>query len=250
MTEDELRELIRETIIELLAPRRALVLFTGALLGFDAAAAGLEQVVADGIELDCVQTPSAERILDQDRIRAIGIGQASTDLVYDHEMLIVATLTANIAAKAAHGIADCLASNLFAEFIMAGRPVVAVRTASCPDSPEKRERFPRMPASYAARLRANLADLASYGVELTDAAALHRCVVATWHRRLSGPAPVMVAEPAGMPVTCPLSLISHQVVQTLPPGTQLRISPRARVTALAGDAAASRSIRIVRVQEV
>ena len=170
MTEDQLRELIRQTIEEILnpQPRRALVLFTGALLGFEDALDGLAAVAADGVELDYVQTPSAARILDQERIAAVGMTEVSNKLVREHQMLIVPTLTVNIAAKVVHGIGDCLASNLLAEFIMANRPVVAVESAATPDSPEKQGWFPRMPAAYAARLRRNLAELADFGSDHPD----------------------------------------------------------------------------------
>ncbi len=254
MTEDQLRELVRQTIEEILnpQPRRALVLFTGALLGFEDALDGLAAVAADGVELDYVQTPSAARILDQERIAAVGMTEVSNKLVREHQMLIVPTLTVNIAAKVVHGIGDCLASNLLAEFIMANRPVVAVESAATPDSPEKQGWFPRMPAAYAARLRRNLAELADFGVRLCSAQALHPAVMQAWADHASAaaaagaatPAPAPSAAPAAPVVECHRNLISHSVVQGLAPGTRLRVRPDARVTALAVDSARARSIRI------
>ena len=70
MTESELRELIRGIVAEMLAaqaprpeaPRpNALVLFSGALLGFDTAVASLKRLAGD-VNLNWTQTPSAERI--------------------------------------------------------------------------------------------------------------------------------------------------------------------------------------------
>lgn len=250
MTEAELRELIRQTIEELLnpPPRRALVLFTGALLGFEDALDGLAEIGAAGVELDYVQTPSAARILDQDRIAAVGMTEVSNKLVREHQMLIVPTLTVNIAAKVAHGIGDCLASNLLAEFIMANRPVVAVESAATPDSPEKQGWFPNMPAGYAARLRRNLAELAAFGVRLCSAQALPETVLQAWsdHAAAGAATPAAAPQPAAPApsVDCHRSLISHSVVQALASGTRLRVRPDARVTALAADAARARSIRI------
>ena len=59
MTESELRELIRGIVAEMLAapPRpNALVLFSGALLGFDTAVASLKRLVGD-VNLNWTQTP-------------------------------------------------------------------------------------------------------------------------------------------------------------------------------------------------
>ncbi len=189
-------------------------------------------------------------------------------------MLIAPTLTANIAAKVAHGVADCLASNLFSEFIMNNRLVVASNTAICPDGAAKQAWFPNMPPAYADLLRGNLAVLASFGVRLTESRFLYRTALAAWERRdaerrrplvaaLGASAAGVAAEFAAhgavlapdaavrVPVTtdtvaCPASLISQQVVQQLPAGVELQIGAKAIVTAAARDAASARSIRISR----
>lgn len=279
MTEAELRDLVREAILEAVAPspRRALVLFTGGLLGFKEAIPGLAMLAADGVQLDYVQTPSAERILDQDLIRSIGMRDVSTRMVSEHDMLIAPTLTSNVAAKVAHGIADCLASNLFSEFIMSDRLVVASRTAICPDGSAKQSWFPHMPPAYADLLRGNLAALASFGVRLTESRFLCRTALAAWERRdaerhgplvaalgtsvaglvaglatEAAPAPAGTAAPRPAVATgtsvvgCSRGLISQQVVQQLPAGVELRIGAKAMVTAAARDAASARSIRISR----
>ncbi len=109
MTEAEVRGLIRQAILEVMgpAPRRALVVFSGGLLGFEDCIGELRMLAAQGVQLDYLQTPSAERILDQDLIASVGMREVSKRMVEEHDMLIAPTLTANIAAKVAHGIADC-----------------------------------------------------------------------------------------------------------------------------------------------
>ena len=57
------------------------------------------------------------------------------------------------------------------------------------------------------------------------------------HSPTVGPAPT---------VACAQDLISQQVVQQLPSGSELRITAGAKVTAMAQDAAGARSIRISR----
>lgn len=155
MREQEVRDLVREALVEFLGPRRrrALVLFTGGLIGFDDAIEELRALRSAGAELDFVQTPSAQRILDQHKIASVGMQEVQNKFVEAHDMLIAPTLTANIAAKAAHGIADCLASNLFGEFIMGNRLVVASHSACGPDGAEKKSWFPHMPEAYASMLR-------------------------------------------------------------------------------------------------
>lgn len=280
MTEAELKAVIRAAILEVMAPtpRRALVVFTGGLLGFEDAIPELAMLAAEGVQLDYVQTPSAERILNQDLIRSLGMRDVTKRMVEEHDMLIAPTLTSNIAAKVAHGVADCLASNLFSEFIMGDRLVVASRTAICPDGRAKQSWFPHMPPGYADLLRGNLAALASFGVRLTESRFLCRTALAAWERRdAERRAPLVaalgtsaagvaaelasdVASAAGgdgaspprppalgaSVVPCHRNLISQQVVQQLPAGVELRVGAKAMVTAAARDAASARSIRISR----
>lgn len=185
MTPDQLKALIRQAIVELVAPqpRRALVVFTGGLLGFEESLSGLRALAAEGVALSLVQTPSARRVLDQEKIAALCIPEVDAHLVADHEMLIAPTLTGNIAAKVAHGVADCLASNLFSEFIMSGRLVVASSTAIDPDQAPKRSVYPSMPSGYADLLRQNLATLTSFGVRLGRCQTLARTALAAFDRR-------------------------------------------------------------------
>ncbi len=284
MTEADVRALILEAILELMtpAPRRVLVLFTGGLLGFDQAVEELKLLAAAGVQLDYLQTPSALRVLDQAKIASIGMREVSRKMVEEHDMLLAPTLTSNIAAKVAHGVADCLASNLFSEFIMSNRLVVVSRSAICPDGAPKRGWFPNMPPAYADLLRSNLATLASFGVRLSDARFLYRTTVAAFERRdearrapvvaamgtsvagfaagvaarvaastesvAASDGPPADARPALGPdvVPCAQSLISQHVIQPLPDGVELRIPADAKVTAMARDLAAARSIRISR----
>ena len=280
MTEAELRAIILEAILELMtpAPRRALVLFTGGLLGFDDAVEELKLLAAAGVQLDYLQTPSALRVLDQAKIASIGMREVSKKMVEEHDLLLAPTLTSNIAAKVAHGVADCLASNLFSEFIMSNRLVVASRSAICPDDAPKRGWFPNMPPAYADLLRANLAALASFGVRLSDSRFLYRTAIAAWEGRdrerrapvvaaigtsvaglvagvaarataelpTSATADTVAAAPRPGVVPCELSLISQRVIQPLPDGVELRVTASAKVTAMARDLAAARSIRISR----
>ncbi len=145
MTADDVSALVRRALAELVTPppRRALVLFTGALIGFERVIGELDLLAASGVELEYVQTPSAERILDQRLIASVPMRPADRHLTGSHDTLVVATLTQNAAAKTAHGIADCLASNLLNDYLLAGRPVVAAASGCDPDMCGPSPAFPR-----------------------------------------------------------------------------------------------------------
>lgn len=238
MNQTQLRELIARIVAELLdqPPRRnALVLFTGALLGFEESLASLGRL-GGAVNLDWTQTDSASRILDRAAIDAVGMTPTDRSLVVSHDLLIIPTLTVNMVAKVAGGIGDCLASNVIAEFIMSGKPVVAVTNAACPDSADKRGWFPDMPDGYAAMLRGNLKTFASFGVRLTTAAKLDVAV-----RRV-----VDVAAP-GPGLDCEEKVVSASVLAGVRPGSTLHIRRDAIVTDIAREAAASAQITLERV---
>lgn len=282
-TADDVSALVRRALAELVSPppRRALVLFTGALVGFERVIGELDLLAASGVELEYVQTPSAERILDQRLIASVPMRPADRHLTGSHDTLVVATLTQNAAAKTAHGIADCLASNLLNDYLLAGRPVVVAASGCDPDDPDKRRWFPAIPEGLAAVMRENLETLRGFGVRTARAGALARTVLASYERaerartaplttalgmsrrelldRLGAPAPATpvavggrAARAAAAPaprtgaVSVQLRLISQRVVQRLPAGTVLRVPAGAQITAMAADVARTRSVTIIR----
>ncbi|MFC2623190.1 MAG: flavoprotein, partial [Propionibacterium acidifaciens] len=282
-TADDVSALVRRALAELVTPppRRALVLFTGALVGFERVIGELDLLAASGVELEYVQTPSAERILDQRLIASVPMRPADRHLTGSHDTLVVATLTQNAAAKTAHGIADCLASNLLNDYLLAGRPVVAAASGCDPDDPDKRRWFPTIPEGLAAVMRENLETLRGFGVRTARAGALARTVLASYERaerartaplttalgmsrrelldRLGAPAPATpvavggrAARAAAAPaprtgaVSVQLRLISQRVVQRLPVGTVMRVPAGAQITAMAADVARTRSVTIIR----
>ncbi len=279
MTREELEALIRSVVAEAMAQMspyppaeysrdRALVLMTGAMLGFDEALDSLRKVQDAGIKLDLVQTEGARRVLNQQKIAALGIPEITQNLIGEHPLLIIPTLTTNTVAKVAHGIADNMACNVIQEFIMMDRPVVASRTAACPDSRAKRQWFPNMPANYAEMLRENLRVLSSFGVRMTGAVNLGNLVIEVWRALQDGRpthwAPPVAAEPSAPPapdaalatvaapaappasrVECAQRVVSERVVKSLNPGTVLVIQPGAVVTALAWEAANSGDVQII-----
>ncbi|GAA3512598.1 hypothetical protein GCM10022262_40720 [Georgenia daeguensis] len=247
MDERELRGLIRQIVSDMLQPRRgqnALVLFSGASLGFEAALGSLARLAPE-MGLDWIQTPAAEHILDQDAIAASGMTPANQSLVQAHDVLIVPTATVNLLAKVAHGVCDCLASNVMAEFIMSNKPVVVAVNAACPDSADKRGWFPDIPPGYRDLLRGNLERVRSFGVRLTSAEQLDRAV----RRQLTKTAalPGGDATQESPVIRCTEPVVHEALLRAVPPGTVLQLEPAALITPLARETAAARSIAFERV---
>jgi hypothetical protein len=262
MTEAELRTLIAQITADFLARQRAkriMVLWAGALVGFPDAVASLQRLTDLGVRLDFAQTPSAQRLLNQDTLAGLGT-PATGHFVLDHDILVVPTLTANLAAKVALGVADCLGSNVIADFIQTGKTVVVSQTSVDPTGAPKRSVYPTMPPAYAALLSDHLATLATYGVRLADADRLDEAVLAlpapTAESSTSPPehlaAPAVPSSrvaggvtPSRPPITAG-RLVSYATIAPLAPGSIVRVAPGAIVTAQALDFAQARGIHLER----
>lgn len=255
MNAEDLRAMIRDIVQELLlrpaAARRALVAFTGSDIGYDESLAQLDALRREGFALDCVATDAAAGVLDLGRARATGLTPLAPDAAADHPLLIIPTLSTNTAAKAATLIADTRVTNLIAEFLLTGRPVVAVRCGACPDSAERLARYPHAPEAFKAAQRRNLQALASYGVRFTEPDGLRQAVLdaSAPASPATAPATPVVPHPAtpgAQPAREQSRLISHRTIDGLPPGFVLRIGTSAIVTSLARDTARERAITIER----
>ena len=251
MDEQELREiiaLILDAIEEVMRPKRALVLFTGALLGFQESLAGLGQLSRAGWQMTSLMTTSAEYLLDKAKIDELGMVKPGGNLVAHHDVLIIPTCTVNTVAKVACGIADSLATNLISEFLSTGKTVVAASTGADPDSAAKKARFPLLGAAQASLWRDNLNRARALGVRFCEAADLASCVDSTLTPASGartedslGDVPQSARRMVGVG-----RLVSGSDIQPLPAGSVLAIPRDAVVTAMAIDLARTRSIRIER----
>jgi len=256
MNEQELREIIRlilDAIEEVRRPKKALVLFTGALLGFEESLEALAQLKQSGLTMSCVMTRTAEYLLDRAKIDALGMEKPGPHLISSHDILLIPTCTANTVAKAAYGIADTLATNLISEFLSHGKHIVAISTGADPDCAAKKAFFPLMPAAQACLMRENLARLRALGVRTCDAAGLAECVGTilgpTWAPPTSDSSPAAPPARSEEPVSGQVSpdrLIAAHHIHPLPTGSVLLVRRDAMVTHLAQDLARTRSIRIER----
>ena len=278
MDEQALRQLIRVIIEEIMRrdrPKKALVMFTGALLGFGDALEGLRELKQAGLPMTLLTTEAADCVLDRAKIDALGMAAPTVHLIDEHDILIVPTLTVNTTAKVAHGIADSLATNMISEFISYGKLVVAASSAADPDSAAKQARFPLMPPVQAALMRENLKKVRALGVRTCEVGDLACCVKETLGMAAAPPpapappppAPVPTPPPPPPPpvpvpsppppappaagsygpvVPCGARVVGAREVFPLPDGAVLRVRPDAIVTDFAVDMAEKRSIIIER----
>ncbi len=243
--EQALKIIIREVILEVLRERRVLVLFTGALVGSEDSMNSLRTLANAGVHLDAVFTPSAKRVIPEHFYADIPLTDVTENLVSDHRVLVVPTMTTNTVAKLAHGITDSLATNVISEFIMLNRPIVAARDAADPDMPEKQAWFPSMPPAWATMLRTNLQTVASFGVAFCDAQDLATQTLAI----LDGPETGVMSNgfglPAGVvPVVIDSAVLGRKDLAVLPRGSRVHIRPNTIVTALARDYAKANQIAL------
>lgn len=237
--------MIREVILEVLAQRRVLVLFTGALVGSDDAFASLRTLANAGVHLDAVFTPSAKHVIPEHYFEGLPLTDVTKNLVSDHRVLVIPTMTTNTVAKLAHGITDSLATNVISEFIMLNRPIVAARDAADPDMPEKRAWFPTMPGAYAQMLRTNLATVANFGVAFCAAKDLATQTLAALDRPDPGVLSNGMGLPAGVvPVVMDKAVIGRRDLMVLPSHSRVHITPKTIITAMARDYAKANHIAL------
>jgi hypothetical protein len=161
------------------APRkRALVLFGGASAGWQAGLDAIAMLAHEGHAVTAVLTSSAAAILGEGKIREAGADQVilpgvfadAPALVKAHDLVLIPTLSMNLAAKLALGLFDSLPATLALGALLAGKPVLAVRDGADPDGSGGRVwGATGAAATLRARLSANLKALETYGIRLLAA---------------------------------------------------------------------------------
>ncbi|MBU5437538.1 hypothetical protein KQI42_05940 [Tissierella sp. MSJ-40] len=178
IVEEVLVEYIAEKVIEKLIERkkRAIVIFTGASIGFNQSIKSLQSLKRDGWDFEIVMSKGAERALTVNLIKELlSVDNVITEdfsfnmekLLEENNFIIVPTLTVKTTSKIANCIIDNPTTSIISRFIMNGRPVIASINGCCPDN-EERNKFGFSPTeSYKIKLRENIEAIKSYGVSLT-----------------------------------------------------------------------------------
>lgn len=186
MNKSEFESALMSTIVEYIsdqivlrymeACKKAVVLFSGALIGYKDAVPALQELKKDGWILTAVLSRAAGEVLTEERIRndidpeAIFVEGAPVNgrqIIDDNQFVIIPELTINTAAKVANCISDNLLTNMISRAMAAGKPIIAAIDGCCPDNEVRAKMGFKVTDAYKARMRRNLEDLKSYGIVLT-----------------------------------------------------------------------------------
>jgi hypothetical protein len=239
--------------------KRILVLFGGASAGWQAGLDAIAMLAHDGNQVTAVLTSSAASILGEGKIREAGASQVilpgvfadAPALVKEHDLLLIPTLSMNLAAKLALGLFDSLLTTLVLGALLAGKPVLAVRDGADPDGCGGRVwGATGAAATLRARLSANLKTLESFGIRLV---AVDEFVPAVRQQLSTGyTPPAQASTPAGsrasggaVPVVA-AAVITQADIAHLQEGGLLRIPNGSRLTPLAQETADRLRLEVAR----
>lgn len=157
--------------------KKALVLFSGALIGIQEAYDCLNQLKSEGWSLTVAMSQSAKEIISENTIRekigpdaiyAEGNPVDYRKLVEECNYVIIPCLTINTTAKVANGISDNLLTRIISRSMIVGKPIVAAIDGCCPDNAVRAKMGFHVTEAYKVRLRKNLEALRDYGIVLTS----------------------------------------------------------------------------------
>jgi hypothetical protein len=161
-------------------------------------------------------------------------------------MVLIPTLSMNLAAKLALGLFDSLLTTLALGALLAGKPVLAVRDGADPDGCGGRVwGAAGAAASLRARLTANLKTIESYGIRLV---AVDEFVSAVQqHLSASTTAPAQASAQAAAPAgpVIAAAVITQADIAHLQEGGLLRIPDGSRLTPLAQETANRLRLEVV-----
>jgi hypothetical protein len=227
--------------------RHILALFSGASSGQQAGLEAIQVLAKDGHEITAVVSFSAGNMLAQERLHSAGISRLigpgtwvnAPGMVYESDVVMIPTLSMNLAGRLALGLFDDLLATLIQGSLLAGKPVVAVRDGADPDGAGGQVfGAGHAAATLRARLSGNLKTLTSYGMELVPQeeflAAVQR------HVGRQAPAPNHSMQPKSAP-----AVITQADLQNLECNGVVHVPLGSRLTPLAHDAIASSGLQIV-----
>jgi len=250
------------------ACKKAVVLFSGALIGYQDAVPALNELKKDGWKLTAVLSKAAGEVLTKERIKndidpeAIFVEGAPVNgrqIIDDNQFVIIPELTINTAAKVANCISDNLLTNMISRAMATGKPIVAAIDGCCPDNAVRAKIGFKVTDAYKARMRRNLEDLQDYGIVLTVNANLCHKVNKVYTSSFDFPkpdsddkactvAPAMKAQPmsSGGSVKLDKKVIGRiDIAKNLNCGA-IMVRSDAIITGLAWDEALKRGINIVK----
>lgn len=267
MTKEKLEDAIQEVLISLIVERviekialyqkKALVVFTGSLMGFEKAMEGLGKLRKEGFTFHVFLTESALALLDilelEKTLQPEEIYQEGNilpeQLAKDFETVIVPAMTINTAAKLACCIADAPAVRIISNAMMRGKNVIIGVDGCCPDNKERAVKGYQMTEGLKNQLRENMKKIASYGGYLTTLDELYDVTKKrVLHQEPKGKAENKKAE-THKHSQC--SILSKKVIGSVDilsnaGCSSIKISKNALITKLAEETAQKHKIQLIR----
>ncbi len=244
-------EVVRRVAKKLISvQKKALVVYTGSLIGFVPALVSLQQLQQAGFTFDLFLSKSASKLLNVDTLRTVlapgafyqeeQLDRAPELLAAPYYTVIVPALTVNTAAKIAACIADTPAARIISNSMMRGKNVVIARDGCCSENAERAAKGYNMTPALKAKLSANLETLRDFGAALCGCDTLAFKTI----KLIEPQAPEAAPRASVEDFFSAKRVIGRREVVSLPAGSLLRVSKNALVTQLAYDAAFQRGVRI------
>ena len=179
LIQNALIEYIVNKVIEKLEQRQktALVLFTGASIGFRQSIESLNKLQQNGWQFKVVISKAAEDVLTEDLIKkSLNIESVIKEddkpdikeLLDQNNLIIIPSLTINTASKIANCISDTLITNIVSKAMMSGKKILASLNACCIENEERKSIYgDNVSLAYKNKLKNNLETIKSYEIELT-----------------------------------------------------------------------------------
>jgi hypothetical protein len=233
--------------------KRILVLFGGASAGWQAGLEAIAMLAQDGNQVTAVLTSSAASILGEGKIREAGASKVilpgvfadAPALVKEHDLVLIPTLSMNLAAKLALGLFDSLPATLALGALLAGKPVLAVRDGADPDGCGGRVwGAAGAAATLRARLTTNLKTIESYGIRLVAVDDFVPAVRQQLSATYTPPTQTSFPTASSAPVVA-AAVITQADIAHLQEGGLLRIPNGSRLTPLAQETADRLRLEVV-----
>lgn len=179
LIQNALIEYIVNKVIEKLEQRQktALVLFTGASIGFRQSIESLNKLQQNGWQFKVVISKAAEDVLTEDLIKkSLNIESVIKEddkpdikeLLDQNNLIIIPSLTINTASKIANCISDTLITNIVSKAMMSGKKIITSLNACCIENEERKSIYgDNVSLAYKNKLKNNLETIKSYEIELT-----------------------------------------------------------------------------------
>lgn len=168
-------------------PKKAVVFFTGATIGFKESMDSLLKLQKDGWQLKVVLSDDGMKVLNPvaiqkelslDVIYHSGNIKSQKELYGSADMFVIATMSVNTAAKLAVGITDTVLLSLVNHGFMAGTPVVAAVNACDPDDSQRASLgMGKSSPKYREMLNNNIETLRDFGMKLVSGKDLYATCV-------------------------------------------------------------------------